>query len=47
MDDEAIFIKKGREKSRIKKPGKVYKLMIKSEKMEAIISELYSSSESR
>lgn len=47
MDDEAIFIKKGGEKSRIKKPGKLYKLMIKSDKMEAIISELDSSSESR
>jgi len=47
MDGEAIFVKKEGEKSRIKKPGKLYKLMIKSDKMEAIISELDSSSESR
>jgi len=36
MDDEAIFIKKGQEKSRIKKPRKMYRLMIKSNKMETI-----------
>lgn len=36
-----------KKKSRIKKPGKLYKLMIKSDKMEAIISELNSSSKSR
>ena len=47
MGDEAIFIKKGGEKSRIKKPGKLHKLMIKSDKIEAILFELNSSSESR
>ena len=47
MDDEAIFIKKGAEKSIIEKPGKLYRLMVKSDRLEAIISELDSSSESR
>jgi len=47
MDDEVIFIKKGDEKSKAKKPGKLYRLMVKSKKMEAIISELDPHTESR
>ena len=40
MDENVIFIKKGDEASTIKKPGKLYRLMVKSHKMEAIIAEL-------
>ena len=47
MDDTVIFIKKGDEKSKTKKPGKLYRLMIKSKKMEAIIAELEPHAESR
>ena len=47
MDDTVIFIKKGDEKSKTKKPGKLYRLMVKSKKMEAIISELDPHAESR
>ena len=47
MDDTVIFIKKDDEKSKTKKPGKLYKLMMKSKKMEAIIAELDPHAESR
>ncbi|MFW6121359.1 MAG: cupin domain-containing protein [Petrotogales bacterium] len=47
MSGEAIFIKKGEQKSETKKLGKLYRLMIKSDRMEAIISELDIHSESR
>ena len=47
MDDEVIFIKKGDEKSKTSKPGKLYRLMVKSDKMEAIIAELDPHSESK
>jgi len=47
MDDKVIFVKKGDEKSKTKKPGKLYRLMVKSNKMEAIISELDLHSESK
>ena len=47
MDDKVIFIKKGDEKNKAKKPGKLYRLMVKSKKMEAIISELDPHAESR
>lgn len=47
MDDKVIFIKKGDEKSKTKKPGKLYKLIVKSKKMEAIISEIEPHTESR
>jgi len=47
MDNEVIFIKKGDEKSKTKKPGKLYRLMVKSNKMEAIIAELEPHTESR
>lgn len=47
MSDEVIFIKKGEQKSETKKPGRLYKLMVKSDKMEAIIAELDPYAESR
>jgi len=47
MDDTVIFIKKDDEKSKTKKPGKLYRLMIKSKKMEAIVAELEPHAESR
>ena len=47
MDDRIIFIKKGDDISKSKKPGKLYRLMIKSKKMESIIAELEPHAESR
>lgn len=47
MNKDIIFIKKGDQKSKTKRPGKLYKLMVKSDKMEAIISELDPHTESR
>jgi len=47
MADEAILIKKGDEKSKTKKPRRLYRLMVKSKKMEAIISEIEPHAESR
>ena len=47
MDDKVIFIKKGDEKSKTKKSGKIYRLMVKSKKIEAIIAELEPHTESR
>ena len=40
MDEDVVYIKNGEEKSKIKKPGKIYRLMVKSHTMEAIIAEL-------
>lgn len=40
MDTDVVFIKNDEEKSRIIRPGKLYRLMVKSQKMEAIIAEL-------
>jgi quercetin dioxygenase-like cupin family protein len=40
MNDEIVFIKKGEEESKTQKPGKLYRMMVKSENMEAIIAEL-------
>ena len=47
MNDEAIFIKSGDQKSGITKPGRIYRLKIKSEKIEAIVAELEPKVESR
>ena len=47
MDDKVLFIKKGDEKSKTKKPGKLHRLMAKSKRMEAIICELDPHRESR
>ena len=45
--DDIIFIKEGEEKSRSEKPGKLYRLLIKSKNMESIITELDPHMESR
>jgi len=47
MDEKPIFIKHGQQKSEITRPNRLYRLKIKSEKMEAIIAELNSHTESR
>lgn len=47
MNNNVIFIKKGDEKSKIKRPEKLYRLMIKSEILESIIAELKPHAESR
>ena len=40
MSDEPIFLKSGEQIKKIKKNGKVFRLMIKSNNMEAIIAEM-------
>jgi len=45
--NDVIFIKKGEQRTETRKPGKLYRLMVKSDKMEAIISELEPHAESR
>jgi quercetin dioxygenase-like cupin family protein len=47
MDEDIVFIKNGDEQSRTKKPGKLYRLMLQSQKMEAIIAEIDPHMESR
>ncbi|GAJ17056.1 unnamed protein product, partial [marine sediment metagenome] len=47
MTDNAILIKNGDEKSVTKKPGKLYRLMVKSKQIEAIISEIDPHTESK
>lgn len=47
MVNETILIKKGEKKTEIKKPGKLYKLMVESERMAVNIAELDPGSESR
>ena len=47
MTDDVVLIKKGNEKSRSEKPGKLYRLMVKSEKMDSIITELDPHTESK
>jgi quercetin dioxygenase-like cupin family protein len=47
MDDDTIFIKKGSHKIETKQPGKIYRLILKSDKMEGIQAELDPHSESR
>jgi quercetin dioxygenase-like cupin family protein len=47
MEENVVFIKKGDETSITKKPGKLYRLMVKSSKMEAIIAELDPHTESK
>ncbi len=47
MEQEAVFVKKGSELKQVADPGKLYRLMIKSKKMEAIVSELHPHAESR
>jgi quercetin dioxygenase-like cupin family protein len=47
MDEDVVFIKNGDEKDKITKPGKLYRLMVKSHKMEALIAELDPHTESK
>ena len=47
MDEDVVFIKNGEEISKTKKPGKLYRLMAKSNNMEAIIAELDPHTESK
>jgi len=47
MTEDVLFIKEGDEKSITKKPGKVYRLMVKSKNMEVIVSEINPHSESK
>jgi quercetin dioxygenase-like cupin family protein len=47
MDRDMIFVKKASELKQVIAPGKLYRLLIKSKKMEAIISELEPHAESR
>ena len=47
MEADVVFIKKGDETSITKKTGKLYRLMVKSHKMEAIIAEIDPHTESK
>ena len=47
MTNDAILIKDGDEKSVTKKPGKLYRLMVKSKQMEAVVSEIDPHTESK
>lgn len=47
MDTDVVLIKKGEEKSKTIKPGKVYRFMIKTQKIEAIIAEINPHTESK
>jgi len=40
MNDETKLLKTGQQISQKKKPGKLFRLMVKSEKLEAIIAEI-------
>jgi quercetin dioxygenase-like cupin family protein len=47
MDQDVIFIKNGEEKSVTQKPGRLYRLIMKSQNLEAIIAEIDPHTESR
>ena len=47
MEEDVVFIKKDDERSITKKPGKLYRLMVKSHKIEALIAELDPHTESK
>jgi len=47
MTENVVFMKKGDDKSRLKRPGKLYRLIVKSPHIEAIIAELEPNAESR
>lgn len=47
IDRNIIFVKKGSEIKQVVAPGKIYQLLIKSKRIEAIISELEPNAESR
>jgi quercetin dioxygenase-like cupin family protein len=47
MKDKVIFIKNGDDIKKTEEPGKLFRMMVKSSKMEAIISELEPFAESK
>ena len=47
MIDKPIFLKSGEEKSKLQTPGKVFRLMIKTKNLEAIIAEIEPNTASR
>ncbi len=47
MNTDVIFVKKGEQKREIKRQGRLYRMLIKSEKIEAIIAEIEPHTESR
>ncbi len=47
MSDKPILLRSGEQKSKIKTPGKIFRLMIKSERLEAIIAEIEPHTSSR
>ena len=47
MTDQPILMRSGDEKSRTQTPGKLFRLMIKSKKLEAIIAEIEPHTSSR
>lgn len=47
MEDKIVFIKNNEEIQRTERPGRLYRLMAKSENLEAIISELEIHAQSR
>lgn len=47
MSDEPIFLKSGDSIKNVNRPGKIFKLMVKSKNMEAIIAEMEPNSSSR
>ena len=47
MQSDSIFIKNGEQKKKILRPGRLYRMMIRSENMEAMIAELEPRRESR
>jgi len=47
MKEEPILLKSGEQLSKTKTPGKVFRLMVKSTKLEAIIAEIDPHTESR
>jgi len=47
MNTDVILVKKGDQKREIKRQGRLYRMLIKSEKIEAIIAEIEPHTESR
>jgi quercetin dioxygenase-like cupin family protein len=47
MNDDPIIIRSGEQKSIRRTPGKLYRLIVKSEKLEAIIAEIEPHTETR
>lgn len=47
MEENVLFVKKGDEAHIIKKPGRLYRFIVQSKKMEALIAELDPHTESK